>query len=39
VDTLLAATAITLDLTFVTRNIRDVADTGVAVLDPWQYIP
>jgi predicted nucleic acid-binding protein len=39
VDTLLAATAITLDLTFVTRNIRDVADTGVALLDPWHHIP
>jgi predicted nucleic acid-binding protein len=39
IDALLAATAIILNLTLVTRNIRDVADTGVAVLDPWQYIP
>jgi predicted nucleic acid-binding protein len=36
VDTLIAATAITHDLTLVTRNVRDVAATGVAVLDPWQ---
>jgi hypothetical protein len=36
VDTLIAATAITRGLTLVTRNTRDVAATGVPVLDPWQ---
>jgi toxin FitB len=35
VDGLLAATAIVHGLTLVTRNARDVAGTGVAVLDPW----
>lgn len=35
VDGLLAATAIVHDLTLVTRNTRDVARTGVRVLDPW----
>jgi hypothetical protein len=36
VDTLIAATAITHGLTLVTRNTRDLAATGVPVLDPWQ---
>ena len=36
VDTLIAATAITRGLTLVTRNTRDVAATGVLLLDPWQ---
>jgi hypothetical protein len=36
VDTLIAATAITRGLTLVTRNTRDLAATGVPVLDPWQ---
>jgi predicted nucleic acid-binding protein len=36
VDTLIAATAISRGLTLVTRNIRDVASTGVPVVDPWQ---
>jgi predicted nucleic acid-binding protein len=35
VDTLIAATAIMRGLTLVTQNPRDVAATGVAVLDPW----
>ena len=35
VDTLIAATALRRDLTLVTRNVRDVAATGAAVLDPW----
>lgn len=35
VDTLLAATAITHDLTLVTRNTKDFADTGVPLLNPW----
>jgi toxin FitB len=36
IDTLIAATAITRGLTPVTRNTRDVAGTGVPLLDPWQ---
>lgn len=36
IDTLIAATAITHNLTLVTRNTRDVQDTGVRVLNPWQ---
>jgi len=36
IDTLIAATAIAGGLTLVTRNIRDVAATGVSLLDPWQ---
>jgi hypothetical protein len=36
VDTLIAATAITHGLTLVTRNTRDLAATGVPLLDPWQ---
>jgi predicted nucleic acid-binding protein len=35
VDMLIAATAMTRGLTLVTRNTRDVAMTGVTVLDPW----
>lgn len=35
IDTLLAATAIVHDLTLVTRNTRDVEDTGVKLLNPW----
>lgn len=35
IDTLLAATAIVHDLTLVTRNTKDVADTGVQLLNPW----
>jgi len=34
VDGLLAATALVHDLTLVTRNTRDVARTGVRLLDP-----
>jgi toxin FitB len=36
IDTLIAATAMRHDLTLVTRNTRDVAATGVALVDPWQ---
>jgi len=36
IDTLIAATAIGHGLTLVTRNTRDVALTGVPLLDPWQ---
>jgi predicted nucleic acid-binding protein len=35
VDTLLAATAITHDLTLVTRNTADVQDIGVVLLNPF----
>jgi predicted nucleic acid-binding protein len=35
IDGLLAATALQHDLTFVTRNIKDVRATGVESLDPW----
>lgn len=34
IDGLLAATALVNDLVLVTRNVRDVAPTGVRVLDP-----
>jgi len=36
VDGHLAATALHHGLTLVTRNTRDVARTGVALLDPWE---
>jgi hypothetical protein len=36
VDTLLAATALVHKLTLVTRNINDVHDLGVKLLDPWK---
>jgi len=36
VDGLLAATALHHQLTLVTRNTRDVASTGVMIVDPWQ---
>ena len=35
IDSLLAATAILHDLSFVTRNVRDVADLGLEVINPW----
>jgi hypothetical protein len=35
IDTLIAATAIVRNLTLVTRNTRDVADTGVTLVNPW----
>jgi hypothetical protein len=35
VDGLLAATALAHDWTLVTRNVNDVASTGVRVLDPF----
>jgi toxin FitB len=35
IDTLLAATALTHGLTFVTRNTRDVQDLPVKMLNPW----
>jgi len=36
IDTLLAATAVVHELTFVTRNISDVQDIKLKLLDPWQ---
>lgn len=36
IDTLIAATALVHGLTLVTRNVKDVADTGVELLNPWQ---
>ena len=35
-DTLIAATALTRQLTLVTHNTRDMARTGAAILDPWK---
>ena len=35
IDSLLAATAITYNLTFVTRNIDDVKVSGANLLNPW----
>jgi toxin FitB len=36
IDTLFAATALELDLCFVTRNLRDVAETGAQLFSPWE---
>ena len=38
VDGLIAATALVHDLTLVTRNVRDVASTGVRVLNPFDAL-
>lgn len=35
VDSLLAATAMEHDLHLATRNVRDVAETGASVFNPW----
>ena len=35
-DGLIAATALVQGLTVVTRNVKDFADTGVVLIDPWQ---
>lgn len=35
IDTLIAATALSHGMTLVTRNVADVRDTGVALIDPW----
>jgi len=35
IDSLLAATALAHGMTLVTRNLRDMAGTGVAMIDPW----
>lgn len=36
IDALIAATAISRDLTLVTRNARDFTATGVPLLNPWR---
>jgi predicted nucleic acid-binding protein len=38
VDGVLAATALEHDLTLVIRNVRDFADLGVVVLNPWDVV-
>jgi predicted nucleic acid-binding protein len=38
IDTLLAATAIVHGMTLVTRNIKDIADSGVSYLNPFEPI-
>jgi predicted nucleic acid-binding protein len=35
-DGLIAATALEHDLALVTRNVRDFAATGVAIVNPWE---
>ena len=35
IDSLLAATALTHDLTLVTHNLRDFQYPGLSVIDPW----
>ena len=39
IDTLLAATAIEHDVCLVTRNLKDVRDTGALVFNPWADDP
>ncbi len=36
-DTLIAATAHVHGLTLVTRNLADFSDTGITVVDPWNW--
>ncbi len=38
VDGLLAATALTFGLTFVTRNVADLSQTGVHLLNPFEPV-
>jgi len=38
VDGVLAATALEHDLTLVTRNVKDFAGLGVALLNPWNVV-
>lgn len=35
VDGLIAATALIRGMTLVTHNVRDFADAGISVIDPW----
>jgi toxin FitB len=36
IDGLIAATALVRGMTLVTRNVRDIAATGVALVNPWE---
>jgi toxin FitB len=36
IDSLIAATALVRGMTLVTRNVRDIEDTGVTFLNPWE---
>ena len=38
-DGMIAATALEHNLTVVTRNVKDFAGLGVAVLSPWEKVP
>ena len=38
-DNLIAATAFEHRLTLVTRNVADFSDTGVILLNPWEFKP
>ncbi|WP_455475726.1 PIN domain-containing protein [Bartonella sp. B17] len=37
-DMLIAATALVHGFTVVTHNVKDFIDTGVAIIDPWQFL-
>lgn len=37
-DGMIAATALEHDLTLVTRNVKDFADLGVRLLNPWDTV-
>lgn len=39
IDSLIAATALTHDLSVVTRNTKDMEGSGVEVINPWVYNP
>lgn len=39
IDSLLAATAKVHGFTLVTRNVKDVAATGISVVNPWNHDP
>jgi toxin FitB len=36
-DAMIAATALSYDLTIITRNTRDFEQTGARLLNPWQW--
>lgn len=38
IDSLLAATALHHNLTLVTRNVKDFADIGVDLINPWESV-
>ena len=38
VDAILAATAFQHDLIFVTRNVKDIQDLAVTILNPWEAV-